>query len=172
MKTFKSLGLAAATSLLMLAGTPLHAQSLSLTLGEPFQTTTGAAGDILTFFGELTNRDPVNTVYLNGDSLDFEFAAASTDDTGFWINAPVSLAPLASSGNISLFSVTLSGPLGGGLYSGSFQVLGGMQPTDMNVLATADFNISAVPEPASIQLAALGLALSIAAAKRSKRRLG
>ncbi len=150
---------------LLLAGTAARADSLTLTLDAPFQS---GPMDTFTFTGTIayTNADSTNdggvTEYLNGDSFSVD-APATLDDSAFLNNAPLSMNPGDSSGDIVLFTVTTPAFVGGSLadnfYTGSFSIVGGASSSDdTDVLATQDFDAQVTPEPTSWLLLATGLA--------------
>lgn len=136
------------------AGTASRANTLNLVLDEPYQTT--LPGTTVTFDATIINTDAVDTIYLNGDgdSLD---SPLTLDDTGFWNNAPISLGPSESSGDIELFTVTVPDGTPEGLYAGSFDILGG-GPSDSNVIGTVNFDVHVTPEPSTLLLLFTGLA--------------
>jgi hypothetical protein len=139
----------------LLAGTAAKADQLSITLDSPFQNT-GTLGGTLTFTATVTNTDPTNTIYLNSESFNLD-APLTLDASGFWTNSPLSLGPLASSGDFELFTVDV--PFGApvGLYAGTFEILGG-DPSDVtNVIGSVNFNVNVVPEPSSLSLAGIGI---------------
>lgn len=137
---------------------------ISITLDNPNQT--GGAGQTLNFSGTITNTDSNHgdaPIYLNGDSLTFTLSDATVVDN-FFANAPVSLAPGASSGDIDLFDVELASPesLPLGAYSGSYVLLGGADGgtfTAQDNLAQANFSVNATPEPGYFAILAVGLVL-------------
>ena len=150
---------------LLLACKAAKADTLTVTLDTPFQS--GPSGTF-TFTGTIayTNTDSSNdggaTEYLNGDSFNVD-APATLDDSGFNNNAPLSLTPGRSSGDVVLFTVTtpayVDDSLSENFYTGSFSVIGGESPSDdTDLLGTVDFNVQVTPEPTSLLLLASGLA--------------
>ncbi len=149
---------------LLLAGTAARADSLTLTLDAPFQS---GPMDTFTYTGTIayTNADSINdggaTEYLNGDSFSVD-APATLDDSAFLTNAPLSLTPGTSSGDIVLFTVTtpayVDNSLAENFYTGSFSIVGGESSSDdTDVLATQDFDAQVTPEPGSWLLLGTGL---------------
>ena len=141
----------------LMAGAAAYADPLTIAFDAPFQS--GYGGETLTFSANVTNTDPVDTIDLNSDSYNVD-SPLVLDDSGFWNNAPLSLGPSSSSGDIELFTilVSLGTPLG--LYEGSFEILGGVDPTsDLDEVGKASFdvNVYAAPEPGSFLLLATGL---------------
>jgi hypothetical protein len=138
------------------------ADQITLTLQNNDLSTT--AGGNVTFLATATN-DMSFLVNLNGDS--FSVAAPLTvDDTAFQNNW-FDLTANQTVGPEVLFAVDV--PLGTtpADYLGSFSILGGPDPSDQNLLATADFTVtvttaSSVPEPGTFvmlggELVGLGL---------------
>ena len=136
------------------AGTASRANTLNLVLDEPYQV--ALPGTTVTFDVTITNTDAVDTIYLNGDSDSLD-SPLTLDDTGFYNNAPLSLGPSASSGDFELFTVYVPVGTPDGLYTGSFEILGG-GPSDGNVIGTVNFNVHVTPEPGSLLLLLTGLA--------------
>ena len=156
MKRFRNLLiLSLVTAGFLLAGTAAKADPLTLTLDSPYQV---GSQSVFTFTATVTNTDPSDTVYLNGDFVLLESPLAY-DDTGFVDNAPLSLAPLASSNDFELFTVIVPYGTPAGLYTGTFQILGGDNGDASDAVASANFDIQvdAVPEPSSFLLLAAGV---------------
>ncbi|MDR3752894.1 MAG: hypothetical protein P4K93_03980 [Terracidiphilus sp.] len=165
MKKFRnSLILTVAVVGLLLAGSAARAESLTLTLDAPYQSgeqTVYAFTGVIQYTGLDAINDGGAQVYLNGDSFSLT-AGASLDDSGFFNNAPLSLYPAGTSGDIDLFDITTpaynpSGTAADNTYIGAFEILGGATPDSYDVLATVDFNIEVTPEPPSWELLALAL---------------
>jgi hypothetical protein len=132
----------------------------------------GAPGDALQFFGNITNTG-VDTVFLNGDSLDFSGAASFNTNDLFFSTVPISLSGGASSGDIELFDISLSNPFTYplGLYGGSYTLLGGVDGNAQDVLAAEDFSVTATPEPGLYGAVALGMGgLLLAGGRRHRTR--
>jgi hypothetical protein len=144
--------------------TPAKADLLIIALDSP--TLAGSPGDVLQFFGTLTNTTSAN-LYLNADNLNLAgFDPSAIDDSPFFANAPLFLGPGASTGDISLFNITIPNPFATGNYGGTFQVLGGMDSNAQDVIGSADFTVqvqqhSAIPEPAFRTGLALAFAFSV-----------
>lgn len=137
----------------LLAGTAAKADPISIVLDSPFQI--GQPGTSVTFDATLFNTDPTNTIYLNADSNNVD-SPLTVDDSGFFNNAPFSLAPSSSSGDFELFTVDIPNGTPVGLYTGSFEILGG-GPSDQNVVGTATFDVEITPEPGTLLLLGTGL---------------
>jgi len=145
-----SLGIAG----LLLTGPAAMADTV-LTLDSPFQIGTGP---VFAFYGTITNTGD-STVFLNGDSFTVLDAALTYDDSDyFFVNAPLSLDPSGTSGDIELFTITVADGTPYGLYAGTYQILGGADSNASDVLASENFDIQITPEPSSLMLLASGLA--------------
>ena len=139
--------------------------SIILTLDNPNQI--GLPGQTLSFTGTLVNNDPNSgdpDVYLNSDDLNLTLTDATANDNFFAAYYPISLASGASSGDIDLFDFTIANPetLPYGTYTGTYDILGGADAgadTAADVLVEQTFSVTVTPEPASLALFALGLAL-------------
>jgi hypothetical protein len=163
------------------------ADTISLDLAAPHQTV--SQGEQVAFSGTLNifGADLTST-YINGAAQTgsgFEFLTlgdtlVTFDDFSFLMNVlladplfrlntnPAANDPEAwTSATFDLFTITagISAPVG--TYTGQFQVFGGPDPFAQDLVALADFSVevvpSAVPEPSSLLLCALGagaLALS------------
>jgi hypothetical protein len=142
------------------------------TLDNPDQT--GLPGNTLQFFGTITNTG-TDTVSFNSDNFNFTGGASFSTTDLFFSNAPISLDGGLSSGDIELFDVSLTDPFTDsfGLYGGSESLIGGANGDSQDVLASADFSVTAqapdstTPEPASFIMAGAGvLALALKARRR------
>ena len=134
-----------------------------ITLDQPNQT--GPEGATLQDFGTFSNMDANSTVFLNLDSLNV--AAVPGDFTVndlFFSNVPVWMEAGANSGLIELFEVSVSLPFGHAFtsYSGSYQLVGGIDGDAQDVLGSVTFSVTPIstpdaPEPGSVGLIAGGL---------------
>jgi hypothetical protein len=123
-----------------------EAQTLNLTLLDPDASVTQGATSIA-FDAIIANPSMSATIYLNGDSFTTSSPFLTVNDSPFDANAPVSLAPGQSSGEIELFDVDLSKTIPVGTYSGSnlFSILGGADGgsgTAFGDLADAKFSVT------------------------------
>jgi hypothetical protein len=136
------------------AATVSRADALNLVFDAPYQFTT--AGNTLTFDVTILNTDAVDTIYLNNDDANVD-SPLTLDDSGFFNNAPISLGPSTSSLDFELFTVTVPDGTPYGVYTGTFEILGG-GPSDDNEVGIATFDIQVTPEPTSLLLLLTGLA--------------
>jgi hypothetical protein len=158
--------------LILICGCALlaRADTVDITLQE--STLAGAPGSVLEFFGNLTNTTG-SDVFLNADNFNLTgLPLSSIDDSPFFDNTPSGfLGPLASSGLIGLFNITIPAGFAAGSYDGTFQILGGGTVDDQTVVGSADFTAqvtsttSTTPEPGSMVLVLIGLVLAAVAAR-------
>ena len=139
-----------------------HADSIQITLTQTSQI--GAAGTTITFDATLTNLS-LGTIFLNGDSATTSLPFLTVGDNPFLSNAPLSLAPGASSGPFALFNVFIAPGIPKGTFgSNNFSILGGTTSGDFSTVGSSQFSVivSPVPEPGTIGLlvtGALGLGI-------------
>jgi hypothetical protein len=107
---------------------------------------TGRPGQTLTFSATLGNPGATN-VFLNGDAVNIQ-APLIVDDTKFFLNTPVFLAP-GQSVTAPIVDVTVPGTASFKLYTGTFAVLGGSSPSELSTLASQPFAVNVVPEPST-----------------------
>jgi hypothetical protein len=108
-----------------------------------------SSGGTVTFFGTLTNTGSARA-YLTGDSWTFPLPV---DDTAFFTTVPSELAAGESTSG-ALFDVMVPEGTALGLYTGTFEILGGDSPGAQMVLASESFGVQVVPEPSSFLLVA------------------
>jgi hypothetical protein len=147
------------TCLAAAAIVPAHADSIQIVFNEPIFTVTPGETDV-TVLATLSNLDPVNTVYLNGDNLNIPGAINVNDE--FFTNAPFSLDPGQSSPLTELFRFDVPANAVAGTFTGSYQLLGGVgTAAQFNVdpigQQTFQVAIQAVPEPSSLPLVSAAL---------------
>jgi PEP-CTERM motif len=161
-KTVRSLSMFALFVLAatLLLSSPTFADTISLSLNAPVQP--GATGSTVSFVATvLAPGTNGGTVFLNGDSFDVS-SPLMLDDSGFFNDFPFSLDP-GDSFSGTLFSIALPSNLAAGLYTGSFEILGGADSDALDTLGSVDFQVnvaptaSTVPEPESMMLLAAGL---------------
>jgi len=146
-----------AMSLLTLGPTPVYADGVDLTLAP----VSGTPGSTVTVDGTITN-DTSDTVYLNSESYTLPSPFTNGDNTDFFLNAPLSLAPDTNSGLIALFTFEIEPGTSGGSYSGNFLDIVGGGPSDFtDVLTSSGYSVtvlsSTVPEPSALVLLSTGL---------------
>jgi hypothetical protein len=108
---------------------------------------TAGRGQTVTFSATLMNAGST-ALFLNSDAVNIA-APLIADDTKFFLNFPLSLAPSQSvTAPILDVTVPLSSPFG--LYPGNFVVLGGATPSEVTNIGSATFAVNVVPEPATI----------------------
>jgi hypothetical protein len=125
----------------------------------------GSPGDVLSFFGTLTNTTNA-VVWLNGDipNLPSQIPPAEFDDSPFWLNTPLYLAANGTTGYIGLFNITIPAGLPDGQYGGTFEILGGAASDSQDVLedSPVSFTVgvgqetSSVPEPGTLSFLGFG----------------
>jgi len=162
MKSFlRLLTLAAVSALPACAGLVVTPDSLVFT---------GMPGDTLAFRATLTNTGP-DTIFLNSDSLS---VATDVTWTDLFNNVPLFLTAGQSLASVELFDLTIDpDPYAGawGSHLGSYDLLGGASDSAQDILATLQFDVQVVPEPATalLWLPALG-GLLLARRRRTQAR--
>lgn len=172
---FNALALTAAVCL----APSTQAQSLDVTLIDANQAVTQGT-TVVDFEATVFNPSSTDTIYLNDGSGTTSSPLLFVDDSPFFTNAPLSLAPGQSSGPFELFAVDLASTAAVGSYTGNvFSIQGGTDGgsfTAFNDLADTKFSLSvtgsttSVPEidPASA-MSALTLLLGGLAVLRGRR---
>lgn len=169
-------------ALAALLALPRGARADSLTLSFDQSAITVAPGTLtVPFFGAITNPSATDTIFLNSPAASTISTDLSVDVSPFALNAPASLAPGASSGDIELFVVDLDPATPIGMYgNNNFQIQGGPDGgafTDFNDLVDASFEVdvqtptgATVPEPATLWTVLTGLLLSAGCLALTDRR--
>lgn len=118
-----------------------RAQSLDVTLNDSTVVVNQGA-TIVDFYATITDPSTTATVYLNGDNPTTSSPFLTVDDTPFFNNAPLLLAPGQSSGLLELFAVDLPASTPQGIYSGNvFSILGGSNGSAANDVADIHFTV-------------------------------
>ena len=141
-----------------------------LTVNITPNTLGGLPGDVIQFFGSLTNNT-ADTVFINSNSFTFAIPAA-VDDSPFLNNAPFFLVGFGSSVLFEFLDVTIPPAQATGTYDGFFTVQGGLTESAMDPIGDTAFQVtvnSTAPEPGSLLLMAAGLA-SLVARRRLHHR--
>ncbi len=133
-----------------------------------------APGGTIEFTGTLTNNG-ADDVFLNGDFVLLPFPDLTVDDSPFFANSPLSLAPGASY-NGPFIDVTADLTILSGVYDGSYTVQGGVDSNAFDNLAVEDFSVdvgsaASVPEPNYYPVSAAGLLLIVALTRRRSKSI-
>lgn len=154
----------------MLIATPAAQAQVVFQLTPPAQV--GNPGDTLHFTGILTNLG-TSTVYLFGDSATLTGPGLTLDDTPFFLDGPTSLAPMGEDGDTyqgGFFDVNIDSLTAvPGVYTGTFALTGGDDPSSTDPLASQDFRVTVpgsnnAPVPEASTLVSLGLMLLLGGA--------
>ncbi len=161
------------TCLAAAAIVPAHADSIVILFNEPLFTVTPGQTDV-TVLATLSNLDPINTVYLNGDNLTIPGAVNMNDE--FFANVPFSLAPGESAPLTELFRFDVPANAVVGTFTGSYELLGGIgTAAQFNVdpigQQTFQVQIQAVPEPSSAPLLAAAVIALLIGRRLSAHRV-
>ena len=140
----------------LLLSVPASADSITLTLANPVQTSyaPGTVSFIATVTAPNTNAADI---FLNGDSFNVD-SPLTVDDSGF-LGFPLSLSPGGTYTGV-LFTVDVPVATANGSYFGYFQILGGSDGNAQNPISNvAPFEVDVVPtpEPASLMLLGTGV---------------
>ena len=114
-------------------------------------TRSALPGETISFGGLILNSD-FQDVFLNGTSFLVPSFEMLLDDTPFFVNTPLSLAPGASFHG-ELFTLLIGNTILPGEYTASFSIVGGPDASSFEALGTATFDVTvAAPEPTSLLL--------------------
>lgn len=170
MKSLRSLWvLPAAAGWFLIAGAAANAAPLSIALAAPFQS---GNADLFAFNATVTNNSN-QEVFLNSDSWNVD-APLTVDDSPFNNSYPLSLGAGDSYTGL-LFNVDVPQGTPLGLYTGSFEIIGGDPSDDTDVAGSAVFDVNVTPEPSSFLLFGAGVVMALRCrAKRTplQRRVG
>ncbi len=138
-----------------LLAVPGLATAASVQIDLDFYTANLSPGDSVTFSGTISNLES-SSMYLNGCSVNLTGISITGDCIDFLINAPLSLDPLQSGiPTFLMFAISANFPYldSAGPQNGSFDILGGEGPSDLNLLGTANFSVDVqTPEPSGALL--------------------
>jgi hypothetical protein len=117
----------------------------------------GSPGDTITVQGELQNNGAV-TLFINGSHIDITAPPGTfnADDSPFISGAPISMDPGDATAFFDFFMLEILTGAPPGTYTGIFEVLGGTDPGDANVIGTIPFTVNvsgtSVPEGDALTL--------------------
>ena len=151
-----------------LSSAAAYADTVTFTLTNPFATVGSSNGTLTpgTVTFEATVFAPSSNgaaIFLNGDSFNVT-APVTLDDSDFFANFPLSLAP-GTGFTGDLFVLTIPPGTLATAYQGTFTLLGGADGNASDTLGTVAFSVAPTPEPSSIVLlltSMAGLALVVA----------
>jgi hypothetical protein len=159
----------------LLVAAALLAMPLSLRAGLlvtlDVSSMTASPGDTVTFSGSLVNEENTE-LNLNSCAINLTGISITGDCTLFLTNAPFTISALDTISSFQMFTITANLPYLDlpGIQNGSFDVLGGLTGSDLNVLGTANFTVDVqTPEPATFWLFAIP-ALALFFVKRASAR--
>ena len=141
-----------------LSSAAAYADTITFTLTNANGSLQGVPGGTLTYDATVSaSASNGAAVFLNGDSFNVT-APITLDDSDFFANFPLSLAPGASfTGDLFVLTMPPGTPLEA--YLGTFTLLGGADGNASNTLGTVNFSLTATtPEPSNIVLLLTGMA--------------
>ena len=140
-----------------LSSAAAYADTITFTLTNANGSLQGVPGGTLTYDATVSaSASNGGAVFLNGDSFNVT-APITLDDSDFFANFPLSLAPGASfTGDLFVLTVPPNTPFG--VFLGTFTLLGGADGSASDTLGTVNFSVTTVPEPSSMVLLLTGMA--------------
>jgi len=171
MRNIKKQALFAIVAIALVTCAGAKADSVTLTLTQATEYVSAQTGGTVTFDATVSAPASNSAVeYLNGDSFNLS-GLLSLDDTDFYLNFPLDLAP-GDSFTGDLFTVTVPAGVSAQDYQGSFTLEGGGDANASNNLATVRFDVVATPEPSSMLLLLTGLIIVTFSLRRRGLILG
>jgi hypothetical protein len=154
------------SSLLLACVPAAHADSITLTLSAPHQSSTSAG--VFSYAATVSASSTNSGIeYLNGDLFSIQLPAL-LNDSGYLNNFPLDLTPGSSYSGV-LFTLLVPASAGLGDFPGSFSITGGPTTASTVTLATVTFDAQITPEPSSFLLLGTGL-LAFAGWSQMRRR--
>ena len=161
-----------ASCLAVAAGLPARAGTITIDFSQPVFTVLPGQTNVAAF-ATLTNTDPLNPAFLNGDNISVPGGTIVTDE--FFANVPFLLDPGQTSPLLELFHFDVA-PDAAGTLSGTYQVLGGVGTANsfnFDPVASQAFSIrvATLPEPSlNLLVGAALLGISLVGRKKVRRR--
>jgi hypothetical protein len=156
----------------MCFGSTARAQSLDVTLTDADPVVTQGTASVA-FDATITNMTG-STIFLNGDNPTTGSPFLTVNDNPFFANAPISLAPGATSGSFEMFDVNISPSALPGTYNNNvFSILGGALSSSVNDVADAMYSVTVASAPeidSTSAPAALTLLFGLIAVYAGRRR--
>jgi hypothetical protein len=132
-----------------------YADTLSFTLTNPNGSALVTGGSVTYDATVSAPASNAAAVFLNGDSFNVT-APITLDDSDFFANFPLSLAP-GTSFTGDLFVLTVPPGTLFGTFLGTFTLQGGADGNASDPLGTVNFSVTTTPEPSSIMLLLTGM---------------